>query len=196
LGDGIKAEFVNGKSREDVLAFLSVCPKYPASACTKLIRKSFFDNEEMFFQKGTFCEDIDWTLKLILNSEIYAYCPVMHYNYRQAREGSITSTNTNAPKGMKDLTEILSKWSKKSDCLSGAEKEFVLSVLAYEYPILLYMYSKLSKKEKKAYKVKLQSSKYFLKARKTVKYKMIYALCSIFGIGITSYLIGFYMKIR
>lgn len=194
LGDGITQEGVNGKTKDEVLAFLATCPKYAASACTKLIKKSIFNDDTLLFQKGLLSEDIDWTFKLINCADSFSYCPKMYYNYRQSREGSITSSN--ASKRVEDLCNIIEKWNNFAGEKTGVEKTFILSQLAYEYPILLYLYSKLSSKEKQALKKRICSLKRLLKCRGGLKYSITSFLCNVLGIGFTSKLIGLYMKIR
>ena len=148
----------------------------------------------MKFKNGVFSEDIDWTFKLIMVSEIFAYCPHMYYNYRQNREGSIT--NTNASKRLKDLYEIIYMWYKSSDDMEESEQKFILSSLAYEYQILLFLYAQVSTKFKKEYRKKLSSLKHLLRYRRGLRYKGTYILCKVLGIDITSYLIRLYMNCR
>lgn len=194
LGDGITTDGVIGKTRNEVLKFIASCPKYPASACTKLIKKSLLDNPELKFKKGVFSEDIDWTISLLLSCRNFGCCPDMYYNYRQNREGSIT--NTNASKRLKDLYYIVDKWSVIAKEKTDSEKQFIMSELAYEYPMLLLLYSSVSEPAKKEYGKKLSDLKYILKCRNGLKYKMIYILCTYMGIGITSKVIRWYIRRR
>jgi len=194
LGNGITEAGVNGKTKDEALAFLSTCPKYACSAWAKLIKKSIFNNGTMFFQKGLLSEDIDWTFKLTNCADSFSYCPKMYYNYRQSREGSIT--NSIVPKRVEDLCSIIEKWNNFAGEKTGVEKTFIVSQLAYEYPILLYLYSELSSKERQAYKKRIRSLKHLLKCRGGLKYSITSFLCNVLGIGFASKLIGLYMKFR
>lgn len=48
---------------------LAELPKYPGSACTKLIRRELVIENSLFFKKGLLSEDIDWTLALLRAAE-------------------------------------------------------------------------------------------------------------------------------
>lgn len=194
MGDGILRECVRDKTREDVFRHLSQCPKYPASTCTKLIKKSLFDNNDLLFEEGLLSEDLDWCLRLLLAAESFDCLPIMYYNYRQNRKDSIT--NSIKIKNLSDILYILGKWIKNCDELSSAEKSFVLSTLAYEYPIVLYIYSAVADKNKKQYRSILKDMKWLLNHKQGIRYRLIKMLVSILGVNITGYLLKIYLKVR
>lgn len=193
LGDGITSQ-INGLPKDEVLGIMSECSKYCASACTKLIKKEIFDIPEMLFESGIYSEDVDWTFKLIKNAKTFAYCPDMYYNYRQGRADSIT--HTNADKRLADLYNILKKWYDQSSNLSGNLKHYVLSNVAYEYTMVMYLYDLCGKVAKNEYKSKIKSNLHILKYRTEKKYKLIYTLSKIFGIDLVSKLLLCYLKFR
>lgn len=193
LGDGISRGMVYKKSPNEVLGFLSKCPKYPASPCTKLIRRSLI-NDNILFEKFFAFEDIDWSVKLFLAAKSFDYCGVEYYNYRQNIVGSVSNAvNLNK---IKDMIFILEKWSQIATEKEPVEKSFILSQMAYELPILIYLYGKLSSEERKTVKSRIENLLFLLEYRSERKYKGTKLLCKICGVDLTSKFINVYQKTR
>jgi glycosyltransferase involved in cell wall biosynthesis len=66
LRDGYRKEAIYNKSQDSVLEHLAELPKFPGSACTKLIKRSLIKNNNLFFEKNQLSEDIDWTIRLLI----------------------------------------------------------------------------------------------------------------------------------
>ena len=188
LGDGITADAVRGKTQDEVLTYLSTCHKYPASACTKLLKKSLFDDGKLTFEKGLLSEDIDWSFKLFLKAKTYDYCDVDYYNYRKGREGSIT--NSVGSKHFSDMMYMLNKWNNES------KKNFILSELAYEYAIMVANYGLLKCSDKKKFTRNMKRFVWLLSFRSGLRYTGIKLLCKIFGMRIAGIVTGTYLKMR
>jgi len=194
LGNGITKEGVQNKSYEDALRFISSCPKYPASACTKLMKKSLFHNGSLNFEKGLLSEDLDWCLKLLLKAKSFDYYGGNYYYYRQGRSDSIT--NKVGLKNFLDILYIIKKWIALSEQVVDYERHLILSELAYEYPIEIAIYSKLSKADKKKYKSEMKTMSWLLRYRKGFKYKIMNLIYKIFGIDFLGFLLKTYLKVR
>jgi len=193
LGDGIKEDAVRGKSAEEVLRFLGRSSKFPGSACTKLIKRELL-SDELLFEKGRLSEDIDWSIRLLLKAKSYDYCGAVYYNYRKQRAGSIT--NTAGLKSFRDVMYILKNWSEKAKGETDANKRFIYATLAYEYSILVMLYSKLSREDKKFHKKELKELLWLLDWRRGARYSGVKKLCKLAGFGITSRLLRLYLKTR
>ena len=195
IGDGITADKVRNLSYEQALINISKCPKFPASACTKLIKRELFEkNENLMFKKGLLSEDIDWSLKLFCTAKTFDYCEADYYYYRQNRKDSIT--NTLGQKNISDLIYILEKWSEKAAELPDIQKRFVLSTLSYEYPVILAAYGGLKKSEKKKFYCRLKKFKWLLKIKKGTRYLVIRTVMAFSGINYTAKLLKLYLKLR
>lgn len=192
--DGITKEAVKGKNRDDVLDFLSTCPKFSGSPCTKLIKKTLFEEFDLSFYTGIVAEDIDWCLKLITAASSFDYCEEVYYNYRQNRQGSVT--NQAGKKHVGSLIFIMKKWTDKYGQADVSEKRFVYSSLAYEYTILIMLYATLDKENKREFIEDIKNLYWLLKYRTGVRYLAIKVLCKIIGFGLTSKLLKLYLKIR
>lgn len=195
LGDGINKTCVNGKSKIEVLRHLSQCNKYPAAAWSKLIKKNLFDeNHDLLFEKGLLSEDLDWAFKLILSAKTFGCCDVMYYNYRQGRTDSIT--NSLKLKNLTDVVYIMKKWIDLSKGFDEVGKKFVLSELAYEYPIVTYIYASVKDEGKKSYLKELKDMSWLLNYREGKKYKIVKLFISILGVQITGKVLRRYLILR
>jgi glycosyltransferase involved in cell wall biosynthesis len=94
LGDNYIKDKILYKTHKEVLDHLASLPKFPGSACTKLIRRKLIAENNLYFVKNQLNEDIDWTIRLFLAAETFNYCPGYCYFYRQKRQGSITNKSS------------------------------------------------------------------------------------------------------
>lgn len=190
LGDGMKIEYVCGKSQKEVLANIAHLPKFPGSACTKLIKRELIINNDLFFEKGLISEDIDWTIGLLLNANKFSYCGEDYYYYRQNREGSIT--NSTNKKSLEGLLYIIKKWARKDN--RTPYQNSINSFLSYEYMIMLYSYSKLSVTDQVTLKKEISYYKWIMDYSQTKKTKIVSLSVKILGISLTSKLLNIYKK--
>lgn len=185
LGDGYQSEYINGKDKQTVMKHLAELPKYPGSACTKLIRRKLVIENNLVFKKGLLSEDIDWTIALLKAAENFAYCDVDYYYYRQDRAGSIT--NTANIKNVESLLYIVKKWADKN------QKELfqneINAFMAYEYMIALYNYAGLDKEGQQKTKQTFKEYVWIMKYARTKKTKLVGCCCRILGIQLTAALL-------
>ena len=190
LGDNYDSILNNNQSKEVVLKHIASLPKFPGSACTKMIKLDLIRRKKIYFKKGLLSEDIDWTIKLLLSAGSFAYCDIPYYYYRQNREGSIT--NNVIPKRVQSLLYIIEKWSDKN--IEKKYQKEINSYLAYEYVIAMYIYSKLKKKERKKIKGEMKKNQWILKYGRNKKVILSSIVVSVAGIDVASKLLSFYKK--
>lgn len=89
--------------------FLSCLPKDGSScymiACRFVVKRSLIADNGLFFTEGIYREDEEWTQRLLCTVENVHICHRFFYQYRQLREGAITSAVT--PKHVFDTFKIL-----------------------------------------------------------------------------------------
>lgn len=185
LRDGYLSEAINGQDKNKVMNHIASLPKYPGSACTKLIRRKLIIENQLYFEKGLLSEDIDWTIRLLINARTFAYCNASYYYYRQNRAGSIT--NTANIKNVESLIYIVRKWASKDEKRQNQTE--INSFMAYEYMIALYNYGRLNKENQNKVKKDLKDYLWVMKFSRTKKTKLVRLLCKIFGIQLTSILL-------
>ena len=159
LGDGYKANHINGKSKTEVLRHIASLPKYPAAAWSKLTRRELIVQNELYFTKGLLSEDLDWTMGLLTTAEKFAYCHVPYYFYRQARKGSIS--NTASIRNFCDIVYTLNKWTSPN--MEKPYQEYINRCLSYEYLMLLLMYNRFTGEDKKLAKMYLEEYAWLMK---------------------------------
>ena len=98
-----------------------------ASACMKATKRSILMNNELFFKKGIYCEDIEWFSRYIMFISSVTLIDYPDYYYRK-REGSITSKLKE--KHVWDLVYTIQQHSDKIR-RSGADDNRVQAILSY-----------------------------------------------------------------
>lgn len=198
LGDNIKHEFIWMKPKEEAFRYLSTRPKYPGSACTKLFKRSFLIENNLFFPKDRrISEDLGFCLDCFLATEEFDALNVPYYEYRQNRAGSITSLVSyqsflGIASFIKDSASKLTLNKKSIDPISALAMNWV----AYEYIIMLWQYSKLDKNHKQEAYNFLLDYNWVLNYGIGKKSKMVKMANRCFGISATSKLLNYYMKVR
>lgn len=193
LGDGYDRGKIDGKTKRQVLQHIAELPKFPGSACTKLIRRQLIVENDLYFQSGLMAEDIDWVTGLLIKSDNFAYCDSTYYYYRQNREGSNTNSKDN--RLFESLLYIIEKWSN-IDYKTKEYQDIINSFMSYEYLMLLLTFERLDPKSKKKYRNRVRSLKWILKNKKGIKYKAIHQLLNVFGVSFISRLFKLYVKVR
>lgn len=196
IGDDWQKKAIFKKSHEAVLAHVATLPKFPGSACTKLIKRSLIYKNQLYFQKGQLSEDIDWTVRLLITAQTFNYCQNDYYYYRQNREGSIT--NTLNIYNIYSLLYIIKKWSCGIHNYPHVSEfqEYINAFMAYEYIIVLLLYGKLKRSDKEKVKADVKSCRWLLTTCKTKKVRLIKFLNNIFGFEIVAAILSIYLRLR
>ncbi len=125
-----------GASREDVLAYFGERAKFPASPCTKLLRRAYIHEQDVFFKEGQKMEDLEWAMHCMLSAQSFGCYNGDHYYYRQAKEGTNATIFTDEV--YRDVRKVLSDWVDAYNSEQDARiKSTLLRFTCYEYLILL-----------------------------------------------------------
>ena len=169
-----------GKSRSGILSALSGFPIYPVNAWQKVVRHELILNHCAFFTKGLYCEDLDWSLSLMMHAKSFACCEHMHYYYRQARQGSIMSDKTS--KMFIDMLFIIQKWCELASSQNVDHADFIHRMLAVNYHmILLPRYCDLSQAEKSNYAKEVRTLAWLLRHTGNTKARLEGFIVRAFG---------------
>jgi glycosyltransferase involved in cell wall biosynthesis len=196
LGDGYAKSNIFNKPQNEVFKHIASLPKFPGSACTKLIRRSIIVEYNLYFEKGRTAEDLDWCMQLYLKANRFNYCNCDYYYYRQQRANSIGDSVT--LKKVEDLFYVIKKWviQVKENTYSEELNVDIYSCAAYEYSILLLNYAQLNKKEKELIKGEIKSFSWLLNYRKDKPTLVIKLFYMVFGTNYTSFFLKFYLQFR
>ena len=172
IGDGIVSKKICGKSKKEVLKFLSSREKFSGSACTKVFRKDFLLlNNIRFPEERLLSEDLSFVIKALYSADSFDCLDVDYYLYRQNREGSITNkisekTLDGLQYFMESSVEMFTNGKKVKD----VNAKYCMSFVSYEYCIYLYTLSRLYGVEEKymEYTKVNKDLLYFGRSKKTI----------------------------
>lgn len=188
---------INTKSKEDVLKYLVEITDVRVSACTKIINREFLIQNDLYFKKGIYSEDVEWFLRVLLYAKSYDYANIYMYIYRKNRMGSITNTI-----GIKNIIDILDTIESTIAELHKQDntKDFYvnyMSYLAYHYTIVLGLYAGVNDTDKsKLFYSRIKSLSSLLQYDKYKNTKQIKWINKIVGTKITSLILGLYLRVR
>lgn len=195
--DGIKHTYTFDQGlasldNKDMLKYLINNDLFMGSACHKALKREFIINNDLFFIKGLYSEDIEWSLRTAIALPSYAYYDDDFYVYRQGRDGSITQnydySYLTAYKSF--LFKYMDYQYKDKDV-----KENIFSYLAYQYVILCALTQSL-KENKKQFLEELKERKYILKYDLHPKVKKANLLFKTLPFNFASFLFWQYIKYR
>lgn len=184
MHENIQKEKLHKKSKRECIEYLSTLEKFPAAAGSKIYKKSVLDKHGIVFPKeNRVSEDMPFSYEVLYYASSFDKIEIPYYQYRKGRVGSITSKPTiKSFNGLKQF--IIEKG--QDDNPQDIIQQSLYSFIAYEYSILLWIYSQLSQSEKESELPFLKKYKWILKYTKVGKIKVIYILSKIVGIRITS----------
>lgn len=176
------------------LQYLSEHGSLVGSACTKVIRRAFLLEHNLYFLTGKKHEDIDWIIKVSNCLPKCVYLDEHFYIYRKGRKGSVTG-NANYEflmtfvQMLKDLVNYPYSSEQVKQCLLG--------YIAYEFGILMAQTANLADKNgKKKIKKELRSMQQILQYDVHPYVKKINRVKKFAGFDFTMLLLGIYLKYR
>lgn len=181
-------------SKEVILTKLTNNGNFPVSACMKVIKRKFLLDNNLYFIKGIYCEDIPWFLKMLEKAENFKFVDLYVYAYRKGVVTSITGKFNS--KRYNDLFTIMVNAIKDINKSSSSEKikEALMSFVAYEYLILLSGIYSLKGKDREKSKNDLFHYKWLLKYTLNRKVFLANIVYRLVGIDLTAWLMHRYMQ--
>ncbi len=197
LGDCISREFIKGKSKQEVLKYISTRPKFPGSSCTKIYRKSFLNEHGLRFPlENIQSEDLGFVRDCIMKANSFDCLDIPYYEYRQNRLGSIT--NTVSRRGIDGLLifieDTINGYSINKEPIEPYGK-YALSFAAYEYGVLMLNCVNQSIYGDDTLK-KINMYKWVLNYSVSNKQKVVKMIVKLFGVKVGSKIIQTLYKIR
>ena len=136
------------KNGDELLLELVRRDAYYGMAWIKAFRRDMAANNQVIFDTGLSCEDMDWYFSLLLHADKISAIDNSYIAYRQ-RSGSVTTTQK--LKNLTDFIYTLEKWHgiiAKAD-LTDTKRKALMGARAKYYANLLVTYVRLKDKEKK-----------------------------------------------
>lgn len=196
LGEDIVRAELKGQDRKHAVAHLASRPKYPGSAWAKLYRREFLLKNDLHFPYDRrFSEDLGFIRDCILSAESFDVLDFPYYRYRQNRAGSITNKITS--RNFYDLLTFIIESAEKLTVDKRARdtvSEHAMGFVAYEYSVLMLIYNRILKQDRKDAMKRLREYKWTLSYSANRKCRLISTVSRFCGIRLTSFLLKKYRK--
>ncbi len=186
---------INGCEKSDVLSYLIPNGLFIPSACNKLVRRKILIDNNIWFEKGIYSEDIDWNFSLTLHADNFYAINLPFYAYRR-RSGSIT--NSIREKNVLDLLNIIKKWIPmiSEECQDFQIKKMLLGYCAYQFIVVLGIIFLAETDCRDFLLQEVRKMSYVLKYatdRKTKKVRLMYIFL---GYNLSAKFLGTYIKFK
>lgn len=109
--------------------------RWVTGACNKAIRLSLLKTNQLYFRRGITSEDIDWTLRLALFGQRFAFENVCVFLYRQH---ATSISHSPSPKKTECLCSNVRECLRLLESDSGEKAALLRPFVAYQYGTLLH----------------------------------------------------------
>ncbi len=167
-------------SQEEAVEYLLKMNKFPSSAWSVCVKKSFLKSFNLTFKENIIAEDIDWMLGCFYHECVVSAITNMVCLYHEQRVGSVT--NTAGEKTVKSLLWITEKWLP----ILKNEKNYrskLLSFLAFHYSTIFLAYGSLSYEKRNFYKNNVLRNFNLLDRLNSGKVLFVKIVCKLFGVS-------------
>lgn len=164
------------------------------SACTKLLKKEFIVNNQLYFKPGILGEDNEWMIRVLRSLSNVAILDIPVCIVRRGRVGSITSTI-----GKRNISDLLNIVIDSLNYCNGMEneiKELELDFCSYLWFCALGLSQRLSKMDFLSLKSQFLSCSTVCKYSSSPKTKLAYLAVRMAGINNTRCVFGAYIWVK
>lgn len=155
-------------------------------ACNKALSRDLLVQNEIYFRLGITSEDIDWTLRVALKAETFAFANICVFVYRQH---SASISHTVAPKNVRMLCDNVMTCVQLLKEAPEAKAAALKSYVAYQYGTLLYNVANLSKSDAMPLMANVKQMKFLLACSENPKVRLIYQCSRLLGLSMTMVLL-------
>ena len=191
MAQGLQKDKLFKKEKRDAYEHISLCSKFPASPCGKLINLGFYKASGIKMPEDIISEDVDWSLELILGASSFDFFEDGFYYYRQRVRSRSSAGHENA---VSDALFIIEKWDRKLK--NNEYREYFYRFLAYQYAMIFPFAGALPPKKRKMYTEKMRKFRYLLNFGKTKKLKAIKWTVKLLGVRLSSRILYMYVRMN
>lgn len=165
-------------TKDNQMQYLKKHNLYIASACNKMVQRDLFKENNLYFKKGVFSEDIEWAAELLLYAQTLDFIDLDFYCYRQ-RENSIRYTISD--KTCTDLKNNIIACVKIAAKVKEEWKGMFYQYAAFQYATFFIVQAQAEKEQKQNIK-ELKKYKWLLSYHGAHrKLQLLYYMCKILG---------------
>lgn len=115
--------------------------RWVTGACNKAARRELLMAYDLYFRTGITSEDIDWTLRLALAAESFAFANICVFIYRQH---SASLSHSGSLRGTMHLCANVGECVRLMELANPAKAALLKPFVAYQYGTLLHNVAQLS----------------------------------------------------
>lgn len=180
----------------DCVKYLVKSGTFPMSACLKIIKRQFLLDNELFFKKGVYSEDIPWFIELLQKSSLCRFVNEYIYCYRK-EESSDSISSTFSVNKWTDLYNHLVEGVEKMNHKQSLEfVDAIFAFWAYEYYILVGMLGFMDSNQRRKCYNYLVRYDWLTKYDMNPKVKRVNIIRWLLGNYLTNILLYLYMKTK
>ena len=185
----------NDMTREESLVYMVENGLLIGSACSKVVKRSFLLENDLFFKVGIKSEDVHWIFRVASAMPKYQYTDQYFYMYRKGRPGSITTTVTFSH--LCQLADMLEEFGVEGRYHNDTAKRCVLGLVAYQLTILMAYVSNLTDGDQRNQLIRrIKGLKHLLAYDLHPRVKLVNKVRRFAGLDLTIALLGAYLKYR
>lgn len=174
---------------------LSTTARLDASASMKFLNRAFLIENKLYFKKGIYSEDVDWFMRVLLSVKTMKAMNFVAYCYR------VRSTSISHNVKLKNIQDLFSSVENYANLYlqhpDVSLRNGVLNYLAYQFFIVIgYTGSVLRGEDRSMMMEQIKKYTWLVKYALNRKTKMCACLYRYFGLDITAYFLGKYMKLK
>ena len=162
------------------------------SAATKILKRAFLVNNNLYFKKGLLSEDNEWTMRILRKVDKVLIIDEPLYLCRMKREGSIT--NSLSFKNIYDLLWIVNQSRLYYQRNDDQYRDYELDYCSYLWFSALGLSSELSVKDQKKTRGLFRKTCGVLKYSRSPKMRWARSVYRTFGYSITVIILGLYIQ--
>ena len=181
---------INMESKKTQLTDLIKNNIYISSAWAKIIKRQLFKDNDLYFVKGVYSEDIEWSARLMMCAGSFSVLNESFYIYIQ-RGTSIAHSLRR--KNIVDAKNNVMKALAMADSIDEELKEAFMNYISYQYITVLNV-SCVCKDDIRDEIRDMKNYTYLLDYHWNQKVKKIYMFNKIFGFSMMMKLLSFYIR--
>ena len=161
--------------------------RWITGACNKAIRRELLTENQLYFRTGITSEDIDWTLRLALQSKSFAFANICVFVYRQ-HASSISHSATQ--KKIECLCDNVCECVRLLEAAPADTAQVMKPFVAYQYGTLFYNVAALPSAERSQKLMNMiKQMRHLLTWSDNSKVRLLRIFTRLFGITITFWIL-------
>ena len=175
-------ESLASSERAEALAEMMRFDRWVTGACNKAVRRALLTVNNLYFRTGITSEDIDWTLRIALHGEKFAFANICVFIYRQIAS---SISHSMSPKKIEYLCGNVRECVRLLDEAEPEKAEVMKPFVAYQYGTLLHNVALLPAAQRSAKLMAgVKEMKWLLNCSDNSKVRLL-RLTSRFGLPVT-----------